>query len=180
MLLSGAFVSSVVASITANPWLGVIAAVIVGGLLAWVLAVLAIRYVVNQIIAGTVINLFAAGMTSFLYSRVLAGNPTSTCHPPRPDRDPDPVRPADRWADPVRRQLLRLRRLRARDRHPLRPLPHPLRPAGRSVGEHPRAADTVGINVNFTRYRNVILAGWWPAWAGPTSRSAPPARSSRG
>ena len=52
MLLSGAFVAAVVASATGNNWLGVIGAVIAGALLATVLAVLSIRYRVNQIIAG--------------------------------------------------------------------------------------------------------------------------------
>ncbi len=52
MLLSGAFVAAVVASMTGNNWIGLIAAVVIGGLLAAVLAVLSIRYRVNQIIAG--------------------------------------------------------------------------------------------------------------------------------
>jgi simple sugar transport system permease protein len=160
MLLSGAFVASVVASVTQNPWLGLIAAVVVGGLLAWVLAVLAIRYVVNQIIAGTVINLFATGMTSFLYSRVLAGNPDLNV-PPRLGPISIPILSDLPIVGPILFSgnffvyavfvlVIVIHFALFRTRYGLRV---------RAVGEHPRAADTVGIDVNFTRYRNVILGG---------------------
>lgn len=58
MLLAGAFTGAVVGSATDNILLGLGAAAVVGGLLALVLAILAIRYLVDQIIAGTVINIF--------------------------------------------------------------------------------------------------------------------------
>jgi simple sugar transport system permease protein len=160
MLLSGAFSAAVVASVTGSPWLGVIAAVAVGGLLAWVLAVLAIRYVVNQIIAGTVINIFATGMTSFLYSRVLAGNPDLNV-PPRLGPIAIPILSDLPIVGPVLFAgnffvyavfvlVIVIHFALFKTRYGLRV---------RAVGEHPRAADTVGINVNFTRYRNVILGG---------------------
>ncbi len=74
MLLAGAFTAAVVASIAGSNWIGLLAAILVGALLAWLLAVLAIRYLVDQIIAGTVINILALGITSFLSARVLQTN----------------------------------------------------------------------------------------------------------
>jgi len=160
MLLSGAFASAVVASATGNNWIGILAAVITGGLLAALLAVLAIRYLVDQIIAGVVINIFAVGITSFLSTRVLT---------PRPElNDPERFKPI---AIPFLSDLPTIGGILFRQnvfiyaciaaifilhlmlvstRWGLRV---------RAVGEHPRAADTVGINVFFVRYRNVIIGG---------------------
>ena len=122
MLLTGAFVSAVVGSIF-GPWAGILAAALAGGGLAWVLAVLAIRYKVDQIIAGTIINIFAAGMTAFLSARVLTeipalNSPERVSPIPIPDsqRHPNPRPPA------VHEQRLRL----------LPVLPH-LRPPRRAV-----------------------------------------------
>ncbi|MFH1331277.1 MAG: hypothetical protein ABIJ48_11570 [Actinomycetota bacterium] len=74
-LLAGAFAGALVASLTGNAWPGVAAAIGAGLLLGWVLAVLAIRYRVDQIIIGVVINIFVLGLTSFLTARILASNP---------------------------------------------------------------------------------------------------------
>jgi simple sugar transport system permease protein len=160
MLLSGAFTAAVVASITGNNWIGVIGAVIVGGLLAFVLAVLSIRYRVNQIIAGTVINIFAVGLTSFLSTRVLSANKQLNI-PPRFDPISVPILSDIPIVGPVFFSgnfftyalfalIIVIHFALFYTRYGLRV---------RSVGEHPRAADTVGINVTFTRYRNVILGG---------------------
>jgi len=160
MLLSGAFVAAVVASATGNNWLGVIGAVIAGALLAAVLAVLSIRYRVNQIIAGTVINIFAVGLTSFLSTRVLQQNQQLNT-PPRFDPIVVPVLSDIPILGPVFFSgnffqyalfalIVVIHFALFYTRFGLRV---------RSVGEHPRAADTVGINVQFTRYRNVILGG---------------------
>jgi simple sugar transport system permease protein len=167
MLLSGAFIAAVTASITGNSWIGVIAAVIVGGLLAFVLAVLSIRYLVNQIIAGTVINLFAVGLTSFLSTRVLTGNPDLN-NPPRLGPIAIPVLSDIPIIGPILFSgnffvyslfvlILVIHVALFYTRYGLRV---------RSVGEHPRAADTVGINVNFTRYRNVVLGGMVAGFGG--------------
>ncbi len=160
MLLSGAFVAAVVGSATGNNWLGVIGAVIAGALLATVLAVLSIRYRVNQIIAGTVINIFAVGITSFLSTRVLQQNQDLNT-PPRFDPIVVPVLSDIPIVGPVFFSgnfftysvfvlIVVIHFALFYTRYGLRV---------RSVGEHPRAADTVGINVVFTRYRNVILGG---------------------
>lgn len=160
MLLSGAFVAAVVASATGNNWFGVIGAVITGALLAWVLAVLAIRYRVNQIIAGTVINIFAIGITSFLSTRVLQQTKDLNI-PPRFVPIVVPVLSDLPIVGPVFFSgnffvyamfalIILIHFALFYTRYGLRV---------RSVGEHPRAAETVGINVQFTRYRNVILGG---------------------
>jgi simple sugar transport system permease protein len=160
MLLSGAFIAAVVSSITGNNWIGVIGAVIVGGLLAFVLAVLSIRYRVNQIIAGTVINIFAAGLTAFLSTRVLSANKELNI-PPRFEPIAVPILSDIPIIGPIFFSgnfftyalfalVIIIHFALFYTRYGLRV---------RSVGEHPRAADTVGINVYFTRYRNVVLGG---------------------
>jgi simple sugar transport system permease protein len=70
-LLTAAFVGTIVGS-AANIWAGLVAAMLTGALLGLVLAVLAIKYRIDQIIAGVVINIFALGLTSFLARRVLS------------------------------------------------------------------------------------------------------------
>lgn len=160
MLLSGAFVAAVVASATGNNWFGVVGAVIAGGLLAGVLAVLSIRYRVNQIIAGTVINIFAVGITSFISTRILQQNQALNT-PPRFDPIVVPILSDIPILGPVLFSgnffnyavfalIIVIHFALFYTRYGLRV---------RSVGEHPRTADTVGINVHFTRYRNVILGG---------------------
>ena len=160
MLLSGAFVAAVVGSITGNNWIGVIGAMTTGGLLAGVLAVLSIRYRVNQIIAGTVINIFAAGITAFVSTRVLAEDKSLNI-PPRFSPIVVPVLSDIPIIGPVFFSgnffVYALFVLIGLIHFVLFYTRFGLRV--RAVGEHPRAADTVGINVEFTRYRNVILGG---------------------
>ena len=74
LLLAGAFTSALVGSAT-NIWIGILAAMAVSAVLAWVLAWLAIRFHVDQVIVGFAINFFVLGLTSFLDSRVLTKNP---------------------------------------------------------------------------------------------------------
>jgi simple sugar transport system permease protein len=160
MLLSGAFAGSVVGSITGSLWIGLIAGALVGALVAALLAVLSIRYLVDQIIAGTVINILALGLTSFLTARFLEQN-TDLNNPGRfqnidlPGLSRIPVLGPVLFDNNIFVYLLiaivvALYIGLFRTRWGLRV---------RAVGEHPRAADTVGIRVLFTRYRNVILGG---------------------
>jgi ABC-type uncharacterized transport system permease subunit len=160
MLLSAAFTSAVVASVTANPWIGIVAGVLTGGLLAALLAVLAIRYLVDQIIAGVVINILVVGITSFLASRVLAKQPALN-NPERLGPFPIPfLSDLPMIGGVIFRQnlfiyacivsIFILHFMLFSTRWGLRV---------RAVGEHPKAADTVGINVFYVRYRNVILGG---------------------
>ena len=159
MLLTGAFVAAVAGS-AFGPWLGILAAALSGGLLAVVLAVLAIRYRVDQIIAGTIINIFALGITSFLSARVLTDVPELN-NPQRLQPVAIPI-----LSDiPILGPILFGNNVFVYTMFVLVALLHValfrtrwgLRV--RAVGEHPRAADTVGIDVLKTRYRNVFLGG---------------------
>jgi ABC-type uncharacterized transport system permease subunit len=160
MLLAGAFAAAVTASITGDYWSGILAAMIIGALLAALLAVLAIRYLVDQIVAGFVINIGATGLTSYLHQVVLVPNPALNA-PPRVTVLPIPVLADIPVIGPILFQhnifIYAAFILVAVIWFALFKTRWGLRV--RAVGEHPRAADTVGINVNFIRYRNVILGG---------------------
>jgi len=160
MLLTGAFTGAVVGSATGNNIVGLAAAGVVGGLLASLLAVLAIRYRMDQIIAGTVINIFAAGITGFLSTRVLQhyrelNEPERFTQIPIPVLSDIPIVGPMFFSGNIFMYILFV--LIGLIHYGLFYTRWGLRV--RAVGEHPRAADTVGINVLFTRYRNVILGG---------------------
>jgi general nucleoside transport system permease protein len=160
MLLSGAFVSAVVGSVTGNPWIAIAAAVLTGVVLAALLAVLAIRYLVDQIVAGFVINILAVGLTSFLSVRWLQANPQLNT-PPRLGVTPIPILSEIPIVGPILFShsifvylmfalVVAIHIGLFYTRWGLRV---------RSVGEHPKAADTVGINVLWVRYSNVLMGG---------------------
>lgn len=160
-LLAGAFLAAVVASVVNNPYAGLLAAPIAGALVAVVLTFFAVKYWVNQIIIGVVLNVLVVGITSFLYSTVLTQDPGLWN-----SRQKLPNLPIPLLSDiPVLGRVLfdqnilvyimyvvviALQIFVFRSKWGLRM---------RAVGEHPKAADTVGIKVNFTRVRNTLLAG---------------------
>ncbi|WP_309065784.1 ABC transporter permease [Microbacterium sp.] len=159
--LLAAFTSALVASMTQNYLLGLIAAMVGGALVAAVLALFAIRYIVDQVIVGVVLNVLITGLTSFLHGAIMKQNEALFNSPPRFPRIPIPllheipilgpvifnqtlivylmyvIVPVVAWALYRSKWGLRLR----------------------AVGEHPQAADTVGIRVNPTRFWNLLLAG---------------------
>lgn len=160
-LLAGAFCAAIVASATGTPWAGLIAAMVAGVLVALVLGVFAITYYVDQVIVGVVLNVLVIGITTFLFRQVLAPNQATL----------NTVEPFKRISIPLLseipvlgpilfRQTIIVYLMYAivfivwygmyRTRWGLRM---------RAVGEHPQAADTVGINVARTRYLNVLVAG---------------------
>ncbi|MDI6628069.1 MAG: ABC transporter permease [Rhodococcus sp. (in: high G+C Gram-positive bacteria)] len=160
-LLAGAFVSAVVASITGSTYVALLAALIAGALTASLLAVFSIRYFVNQVIVGVVLNVLVVGLTSFLYSVVLTKNAETLNSPPRFGRIDIPVLSQIPILGPVLfRQTLIVYLMYVAVALVFFGLFHTkwgLRL--RAVGEHPQAADTVGINVARTRFWNVCLAG---------------------
>jgi simple sugar transport system permease protein len=160
MMLVGAFFSALVGSVTNSVWGGLVAALAAGGLMGALLAFLAIRYKVDQIIAGTAINILATGLTSYFSSRYLQQNtalnsPATFSSIPIPILSRIPVIGPVFFTHtlPVYLTLLLVVVIHVMlfyTRWGLRT---------RAVGEHPRAADTLGINVFKIRYLNVIAGG---------------------
>ena len=160
-LLAGAFVSALVASVTRVPALGLLAAMVAGMLVSFVLAAFSIKYLVDQVIVGVVLNVLVTGLTSFLYSTVLSPNLALLNSPQRFKRLEIPLLNEIPIIGPVLfRQTIIVYIMYVavfavwyclfHTRWGLRL---------RSSGEHPQAADTVDINVNRTRFWNVSLAG---------------------
>ena len=160
-LLAGAFVSALVASITRQPLLGLLAAMVAGTLVSFVLAAFSIKYLVDQVIVGVVLNVLVTGLTSFLYSTLLSPNTEALNSPPRFQRIQIPLLSEIPVIGPVLfRQTIIVYLMYIAVFAVWYGLFHTrwgLRL--RSSGEHPQAADTVGINVNRTRFWNVSLAG---------------------
>jgi len=160
-LLAGAFVSAVVASVTRQPLLGLVGAMVAGVLVSFVLAAFAIKYLVDQVIVGVVLNVLVTGLTSFFYSQVLTTNGEALNSPPRFERINIPILSEIPIIGPVLfRQTIIVYLMYVAVAAVYFALFHSrwgLRL--RSVGEHPQAADTVGINVARTRFWNVSLAG---------------------
>ncbi len=167
MMLMGAMTGALVGSISGNLWIGLFAAVFSSALLGLVHAVLSVTYKTNQIISGTAINIFATGITSYISAKFMQSNQNLN----NPGIFPPieiPVLSNIPFIGPIlfdnnmfvyamflfmilihfglffTRWGLRLR----------------------SVGEHPRAADTLGINVFRTRYFSVILGSMVAGFAG--------------
>jgi simple sugar transport system permease protein len=165
---------------------GLIGAVISGGLMGLLLAVLSVTYKVDQIIGGTVINILAVGLTGFLNRQMFFGSgsvfggqiPNSpgtllNIHVPLQETfsplcggsadclevlrslntvlDQKPIAITAIVLVFVAHYVLFYTRWGLRTR---------------SVGEHPKAADTVGINVYWMRYANVIIGGMLAGLAG--------------
>ena len=76
MLLTGAFTSAAATFYTGNPWLGILASGIAGGLVGLLHAVLCVTLRVDQLVSGLAINLVASGLTSFLARLVFSGSST--------------------------------------------------------------------------------------------------------
>ncbi len=166
MMLTGAFTGAFVGSVT-NLWIGLFAAVLSGALLGAIHAVLSIKYKTDQIISGTVINIFSTGITSFLSAKFLQ----KYQHLNDPGRFPTieiPVLSDIPFIGPIMFQhnmfvyalyifIIVLTVGLYYTRWGLRT---------RSVGEHPKAADTLGINVFRARYLSVILGGCMAGFGG--------------
>lgn len=160
-LLAGAFLAAIAASLSDNVYVGLVAAPLAGVFVAAILALFTIKYAVNQMIVGVVLNVLVSGLTGFLYSTVLTANATAWNQPPGLSKIAIPVLSQIPIIGPVLfNQTLVVyimyvtvavvQIMLFRSRWGLRL---------RAVGEHPRAADTVGIKVNVTRWRNVLLGG---------------------
>jgi ABC-type uncharacterized transport system permease subunit len=159
-LLGGAFAGAVIGSATDSLLFGVLGGVAVGVLLASILAVLAIRFKVDQVVGGTFINIFALGLTTFLAKGVLTdypdlNDPPSFTSVGLPGLESIPVlgpvvfdNTFHVYAALVLVPVLAVALYRTRWGLRLR-----------ACGEHPESADSVGIDVKRTRFRAVMLGG---------------------
>ena len=159
IMLTGAFVGYAAAFATHNLWLGVLAAILAGMLIAALHAVLSINFLVDQIVSGTVINILAVGITGVFYRTFIESQNTAG-----PGTLPQ-------WNIPVLADIPVLGPIFFQNQfvtyamvvlivivhftlfHTVWGL------RTRACGEHPRAAETAGINVYFVRYVNVIASG---------------------
>jgi general nucleoside transport system permease protein len=159
-LLTGAFTGAIVASGAGSLVLGLVSGSLAAGLLGLMLAVFAITFLVDQIILGVVLNVLALGLTGFLYDRLMqpnpdlnSGNTFSAIKIPGLGDIPiiGPIFFDSTIFLYITYALIIVIQIGLfRTRWGLRV---------RAVGEHPTAADTVGIKVLWTRYRNVVLGG---------------------
>jgi len=160
MMLSSAFMSTLVGSVTHSLYLGLLAGMMISIVMASLHAVLSIKYKVDQIISGVVINILATGLTSYLSSRFLEKyqglNNPGTFQPiaiPLISRIPiiGPVLFENNLIVYLMFILMFvIHFMLFYTRWGLRT---------RAVGEHPKAADTLGVNVYLMRYVNVLLSG---------------------
>ncbi|MGW0609085.1 ABC transporter permease [Streptomyces sp. NPDC002788] len=159
--LVGAFAAAMAATMTHSLWAGVLAGCLGGVLMGALLAVFANRYHIEQVVLGVVLNLLAGGLTGFLFDRLMSSDSATYNNPPifNAIRVPGladipligPVLFDENvlcYATYVLTAVVHIALFRTR---------WGLRT--RAVGEHPTAADTVGVKVLGTRYRNVVMAG---------------------
>jgi simple sugar transport system permease protein len=160
-LLTGAFVASVVSTLTGNQIIGIVSAMVTAALFSAVLAVFAVRFLAQQIIVGVVLNVLAIGITNFLYQQWVTEDESATNSP-----GTLPIIHIPFLGDiPIIGPVLFQNRITVflaiaivivlwfvlfKTKLGLR---------ARAVGENPLAADTVGINVSRTRFWWVTLGG---------------------
>ena len=160
-LLGGAFTAAMVATLTKSPFIGLLAAAVAGAVVSMVLAVFSIKYLVNQIIVGVVLNVLVSGLTGFLFSTVMQADKARFNSPGRlpiidiPVLSSIPVIGPILFKQSVVGYLMYIAVIVVwiglfKTKWGLRV---------RAVGEHPQAADTMGIKVNATRFWNVTLGG---------------------
>ncbi|MBN1453318.1 MAG: ABC transporter permease [Anaerolineales bacterium] len=161
MMLLAAQAAVVVGTISGNLYLGLLAALLTGGLVAALHAFLVIRFKVDQIVSGVAINIIGAGVTSFVSSRFLEKNTNALNNSGTFPVVSIPILSKIPVIGPVLFEnniIIYLTIILVIVLHiMLFYTPWGLRT--RAVGEHPKAADTLGVNVYLTRYVNVILGG---------------------
>ena len=169
MMLTGAFFGVVADLAWHNPWAATAVAILAGGAMALIHAVVSIRFRADQIVSGIAINIFAAGLTVFLVNRIYGLQ--NVGHVSQSELLPNidiPLLGAIPFVGRVLFQqnvvvyaalilLVLVQLILFRTRLGLRI---------RAVGEHPQAADTAGINVYLIRYGAVITSGLLCGLAG--------------
>lgn len=160
-LLLGAFAAAIGGSLSGSVVVAMISAAIGGVVVSSLLALFSVKYLVNQIIVGVVLNVLVSGLTGFFFGTVLSNNSQLLNSPPRMEAIAIPLLSKIPVLGPLLFNQTVLGYIMFvvvavlwvglyKTRWGLRI---------RAVGEHPKAADTVGINVNRTRVINVLLGG---------------------
>ncbi|NAZ74526.1 ABC transporter permease [Kineococcus sp. T13] len=160
-LLTGAFTAALVGSLAGSLGAGVVGGVLSGALVGWLLAVFAIRYRVNQVILGVVLNAAALGFTGWAYKALMQSDTERFNAPGQLQAVPIPVLSEIPVLGPLLFEanvvvyvmyalIVALQVVLFRTRWGLRT---------RAVGEHPKAAATLGVPVLRIRYVNVVVAG---------------------
>jgi len=170
IMIIGAFFAVLFTHITGNPWLGVVAAMVFGILTAAILAFLAINLRGNQVIAGVAINLLAVSLSAFLLELIWQRSGATPSVPVALTTNPKALEFLEKI--PVLGDLFSKFTpfvyiafiLVGVTYYVLFKTPLGLRI--RAVGEHPRAAETVGISVYKTRWLCVLLSGLLAGLAG--------------
>ena len=169
MMLTGAYAGVMTALATHNVILGVLGAMVAGGLMALVHAIVSINFMANQIISGIAINIAALGLTNYLLFIKTGGQgvPSLSNALRLPITSWGPLSSIPFIGPVLFRQniifyvailiLLGINFLLFRTNIGLRI---------RAVGEHPHAADTAGVNVRLVRYLCVIGSGLLSGLAG--------------
>ena len=166
MMLMGAFFAVWGADVTGTWVLGIVIGLISGAALGLVHAFFSITLRADQIVGGTAINLLALGITSYLFVRIYGTEGTPSDLSTIPDtslnflNDIPPRQLGGFLGDSFTNTnyLIWVSFLMVFVTWVV-VFKTPVGLRLRSVGEHPRAADTVGINVYFTRYLAVVTSG---------------------
>jgi ABC-type uncharacterized transport system permease subunit len=160
-LLLGAFTAAIVTSVTGSLWLGLVCGALAGSLVGVLLAIFAIGYRVDQVVLGVVLNTLVLGLTGYLFDQLMVPYQNTLNSPSTFSAVKIPLLGDIPIIGPVFFDAtiflyityIALAGVQVglfSTRWGLRT---------RAIGEHPIAADTVGINVIAMRYRNVIAAG---------------------
>lgn len=170
IMIMGAFFAILAMNFVTNPWIAVIVAMLMGVVTSLLLAVLAINLKADQVIAGVAINLLAGSLTAFLLELVWKRSGQTDTVASALTKNPEALGflekipgMGDLFAGLTPFVYLAII-LTGVSYYVLYKTPFGLRI--RAVGEHPKAADTVGINVYKIRYICVMLSGALAGLAG--------------
>ncbi|HEX8493695.1 MAG TPA: ABC transporter permease [Pyrinomonadaceae bacterium] len=144
LMLAGAFTAAAVTHFVGNPWVGLLAGIAAGMLVAAIHAVACIRFKADQVVSGTAINILMLGVPAFI-SGALFASTGSTPQIPKENLTP--------WTPIVLAFLVFV----PLSWYVLYRTPFGLRL--RAVGENPEAADAAGISVKRIRYTGVLISG---------------------
>lgn len=174
MMLTGAFFGTAVVLATGSPWLGVLAAIVSGAAMASIHAFASINLRADQTVSGTAINLLALGLTGFLmelwYGHPGTTDPIKVLRPIFSFESPGGGAVAEiwRWVDAIlfsHTPIVYLTIVIAVIAH-LAVYKTKWGLRLRALGEHPRAVDTVGVNVYRGRWGAVLISGALAGLAG--------------